>query len=179
VKSLVEGHGGTVAARSEGAGKGSEFEIVLPAARVRASMPRIPVDSLPSQQPGARVLVVDDNDDAAMLLAEVLAAKGFDTRTAADAKEALEIVKSFAPQAAILDIGLPVVDGYELAAQIRALPGGDKMYLLALTGYGQAMARDRAMAAGFDQHLVKPIDAATIRGLLDAALVGSGIPSGG
>jgi CheY-like chemotaxis protein len=179
VKSLVEAHGGTVSARSDGANRGSEFTMALPAARVRASTPQIVVPARDTGRPGARVLVVDDNDDAAQLLAEILGDKGFATRTAGDAKQALDIVLAWQPEAAILDIGLPVVDGYELAEQIRRMPGGDKIYLLALTGYGQAMARDRALAAGFDHHLVKPVDAATIRGLLDAALVGSGIPGAG
>jgi signal transduction histidine kinase/ActR/RegA family two-component response regulator len=180
VKSLVEAHGGTVTARSEGPGQGSEFEIALPAIRVRASTPRIELDTSATRSPGARVLVVDDNEDAALLMADSLARRGYTMRTAGDAKEAMALVHSFAPQAAILDIGLPVVDGYQLARQIRALPGGDKIYMVALTGYGQAMDRERALAAGFDHHLVKPVDAATIRALLDAALATtSGIPAPG
>jgi signal transduction histidine kinase/ActR/RegA family two-component response regulator len=178
VKSLVEAHGGTVTARSEGVNRGSEFEIRLPAVRVRASMPRIETAPVPTEHPGARVLVVDDNEDAAELMAETLARKGFDTRTANDAKQALEVLAAWWPQAAVLDIGLPVIDGYELARQIRQLPGGDKLFMIALTGYGQAMDRERAMAAGFDHHLVKPVEVATIRALLDAALAGSsGIPT--
>lgn len=180
VKSLVEAHGGTVLARSEGAGRGTEIEIELPALRVRASMPRLVTDSGPTDRPGARVLVVDDNEDAAMLLADVLARRGYITETAADAREAMRQMVAFLPQAAILDIGLPVVDGYELARQIRALPNGQGIYLVALTGYGQAMDRERALAAGFDHHLVKPVDVATLRELLDAALAGSsGIPAPG
>ncbi len=180
VKSLVEAHGGSVIARSDGADRGSEFEISLPASRIRASTPRIVIESGESRRPGARVLVVDDNEDAAVLLADSLAQKGFETRTAGDAHQALEVMRSWWPEAAILDIGLPVVDGYELARQIRMLAGGDKLYLVALTGYGQAMDRERAIGAGFDHHLVKPVDVATIRSLLDAALAGSsGIPAPG
>jgi signal transduction histidine kinase/ActR/RegA family two-component response regulator len=180
VKSLVEAHGGTVVARSEGIDRGSEFEITLPALRIRASAPRIEIDHGDTKRPGARVLVVDDNEDAAVLMGETLARKGFDTRTAGDAQQALELLASWWPEAAILDIGLPVVDGYELAQQIRRLPGGNNLYLIALTGYGHAMDRERAMAAGFDHHLVKPVDVATIRALLDAALAGSsGIPTPG
>src|SRR5574338_639236 len=180
VKSLVEAHGGTVSARSDGPGKGSEFSIRLPAARVRASMPRIEVPDAASERSGIRVLVVDDNEDAAMLLADALARKGFDTRTAADATEAMALVESFRPEAAILDIGLPVVDGYQRAREIRARPDGDRLYLIALTGYGQAMDRERALAAGFDHHLVKPADVATIHRLLDAARSRtSGIPAPG
>jgi signal transduction histidine kinase/ActR/RegA family two-component response regulator len=180
VKSLIEAHGGTVTARSEGIDRGSEFEISLPAARVRASTPNIVVDRADTARPGARVLVVDDNEDAASLMGETLARKGFDTRIAGDAKQALEVLADWWPEAAVLDIGLPVVDGYELARQIRAMPGGANLFLIALTGYGQAMDRERAMAAGFDHHLVKPVDVATIRALLDAALTGSsGIPTPG
>jgi CheY-like chemotaxis protein/two-component sensor histidine kinase len=180
VKSLVEAHGGSVVARSEGSGRGSEFEIEVPASRVRASAQRIVHDQGDTARPGARVLVVDDNEDAAALMAETLAKKGYDTRTAADAKHALELADAWSPEAAILDIGLPVVDGYELARELRRRPGGGKLYLIALTGYGQAMDRERAVAAGFDHHLVKPVDVATIRGLLDAALAGSsGIPAPG
>jgi signal transduction histidine kinase len=169
VKSLVEAHGGTVSAHSEGPGKGSEFSIRLPAARVRASTPRIEMPDAASARTGIRVLVVDDNEDAAMLMADALAHKGFDTRTAAEANEALALFDTFHPEVAILDIGLPVIDGYQLARELRARPGGDRLYLIALTGYGQAMDRERALAAGFDHHLVKPVDVATIRRLLDAA----------
>jgi signal transduction histidine kinase/ActR/RegA family two-component response regulator len=180
VKSLVEAHGGTVTARSEGDGRGSEFEISLPATRMRASAPRIEIDHADTVRPGARVLVVDDNEDAAELMGETLARKGYDTRIANDAQRALEVIATWWPEAAVLDIGLPVVDGYELARQIRRLPGGDKLFLIALTGYGQAMDRERAMAAGFNHHLVKPVDVATIRALLDTALAGSsGIPTPG
>ncbi len=169
VKSLVEAHGGTVSAHSEGPGKGSEFSIRLPAARVRASTPRIEMPDVASARTGMRVLVVDDNEDAALLMADALAHKGLDTRTAAEANEALALFDTFHPEVAILDIGLPVIDGYQLARALRARPGGDRLYLIALTGYGQAMDRERALAAGFDHHLVKPVDVATIRRLLDAA----------
>ncbi len=169
VKSLVEAHGGTVSAHSDGPGKGSEFTIRLPAVRVRASTPRVEVPDAARARSGMRVLVVDDNEDAAILMAEALAHKGFDTRTAADANEAMALVETFEPEVAILDIGLPVIDGYQLARALRARPGGDQLYLIALTGYGQAMDRERALAAGFDHHLVKPVDVAAIRRLLDAA----------
>ena len=128
--------------------------------------------------PRARILVVDDNDDAAMLLGETLTRKGYITKTAADATQALDVCRTFSPVAAIIDIGLPVVDGYELARRLRALPSGETMFLIALTGYGQASDRQRALAAGFDRHLVKPVEVATIRTLLDEALArSSGIPA--
>ena len=113
-----------------------------------------------------------------MAHAETLSRKGFITKTAGDAAHALDVCRTFAPVAAIIDIGLPVIDGYELAHRIRALPSGKSMFLIALTGYGQASDRDRALAAGFDRHVVKPVEVATIRALLDEALAGSsGIPA--
>ncbi len=177
VKNLVEAHGGTVVARSAGAGRGSELEVELPAES--AAIAAIPPVPEPEPRPaGVRVLVVDDNEDAAELLAEALARTGYTTRIAHDALDALAAYRELAPAAAILDIGLPVIDGYELARRIRALPGGADVYLIAVTGYGQPSDRERAASAGFDRHLVKPVSLATIRGLLDAALrQSSGIPA--
>jgi CheY-like chemotaxis protein/anti-sigma regulatory factor (Ser/Thr protein kinase) len=174
VKSLVEGHGGSVRVRSDGKNKGSEFEIRMPAGTLRPSPPVPEIGDSPTEVPGARVLVVDDNEDAAILMAETLARRGYATRTAHDAAEALEVCREWAPAAAVLDIGLPVVDGYQLAHQIRQLPGLARVLLIALTGYGQAADRERAIAAGFDRHLVKPVEVKTIRAILDDAL--SGIP---
>jgi CheY-like chemotaxis protein len=111
-------------------------------------------------------------------MAETLARCGFVTRVAHDASEALAVARDFAPAAGILDIGLPVIDGYELARRLRAQPGLERMYLIAVTGYGQAEDRDRAIAAGFDHHLVKPVSGNAIRSLLDTALgASSGIPA--
>ncbi len=175
VKNLVEAHGGTVVARSEGLGRGSELEVALPAATCPIIVAPPPATEL---RGGARILVVDDNEDAAELLAEALDRSGYVTRVANDALHALDAYRDFDPAAAILDIGLPVIDGYELARRIRALPGGCDVHLIAVTGYGQPSDRERAASAGFDRHLVKPVSIATIRGLLDAALQpSSGIPA--
>src|SRR5262249_36057384 len=136
VKNLVEAHGGSVAARSDGPGQGSEFEVVLPAGDKPAAAAGKPADH-PPRANGKRILVVDDNDDAAMLLAEPLERWGYVTGVAHDATEALAAIPELHPTVAILDLGLPVIDGYELARRIRELPGGTQIRLIALTGYGQ------------------------------------------
>src|SRR3569623_2099537 len=162
VKSIVEAHGGRVEVRSAGPGRGSEFELHLPASRGKAEA------LIPMTRPEISVLLVDDNEDAAMLMADSLERAGYTTRVAHDAGEAIAAVRAWRPRAAVLDIGLPVIDGYELARRLRAQPGLDKLFLIALTGYGQAADRERAIAAGFDHHLVKPVTSAAIRAVLDA-----------
>jgi PAS domain S-box-containing protein len=162
VRSLIERHGGTVAARSEGPGKGSEFVVRLPA----TGRTREPADLIPAEQPCAttvppasapRILVVDDNEDGAEMLAEVLAKRGYDTRVAHDAPTALRVAAEFSPDIAFLDIGLPVMDGYELASHLRELPGLASLRLVAITGYGQESDRQKTRVAGFHHHLVKPV----------------------
>jgi signal transduction histidine kinase len=171
VRSLVELHGGQVHAHSEGPGRGSEFIVELPAppgeegeagsARSTASLPR------PAAEPGGcRVLVVDDNRDAAELLAEALSAMGYTTRVAYDGPGALAEAAAFRPEVAILDIGLPVMDGYELARRLREQPGLADLKLVAVTGYGQDTDRALSLEAGFAEHLVKPIDLEQVRALL-------------
>jgi CheY-like chemotaxis protein len=114
------------------------------------------VVSRPGDSP--KILVVDDSVDGAEMLATALSAKGYDTRVAHDAAVALRIVADFRPNVALLDIGLPVMDGYELAARLRELPDLNGMKLIALTGYGQESDRQRSREAGFDHHFVKPVD---------------------
>ena len=118
---------------------------------------------------GARVLIVDDNADAAGLLSEVLTLKGYETRVAHDAPTALQIAAEFHPAIAVLDLGLPVMDGYQLADRLRTVPGLAHLRLVALTGYGQESDRARTRRAGFQTHLVKPVDLE----LIDRALAGS------
>jgi CheY-like chemotaxis protein len=108
------------------------------------------------------VLVVDDNVDAADLLAELLASRGYTTHVAHDGAAALRLAHDLAPDVALLDIGLPAMDGYELARRLRDLPSWRGVKLLALTGYGQNMDRARSREVGFDDHLIKPIDLATL-----------------
>jgi PAS domain S-box-containing protein len=163
VRSLVERHGGSVSALSEGTGRGSEFIVRLP--KARNTRPETTADARPAAT-GAeptcgprtpRILLVDDNEDAAEMLAEALAQRGYPTRVAHDAPTALRLAAEFAPEIAFLDVGLPVMDGYELAAHLRALPGLANLRLIALTGYGQDSDRQRTRQAGFHNHLVKPV----------------------
>jgi len=165
VRSLVDLHGGSVEVRSAGPRQGSTFTVQLPAAsRPEPSAPSQAV-AAPRKSSKRRILVVDDNEDARVLLADVLAELGHDVKSACDGPEALELVRSFTPEIAILDIGLPVMDGYELAARLRQVPDAGGMRLLALSGYGQAADQARSKAAGFDRHLVKPVE---LRRLLNA-----------
>jgi CheY-like chemotaxis protein len=127
-----------------------------------AAMPTVPDAARAS-----RVLVVDDNRDAAIMLAELLVAYGYDARAAHDAASALDLGERFDPDLALLDIGLPLVDGYELARRFLAHPVLRRTRLIALTGYGQEQDRRQADAAGFRGHLVKPVDVDKLRALLD------------
>jgi CheY-like chemotaxis protein len=118
--------------------------------------------------PGLRILLVDDNEDASTSMAELLTLCGHDVRTAGDGAQALEAAAQFAPQLVLSDIGLPGMDGYQLAPALRRLAGSRRMVMAAVTGYGQAMDRERAISAGFDHHLVKPLAAETLLGFIDA-----------
>jgi CheY-like chemotaxis protein len=163
VRSLVLLHGGTVRATSEGEGSGSEFIVELP---------RAAGDVWPARPSGStatasrhvrkadhpqRILVVDDNEDAATLLSEALVSLGYVVRTAANGPAALRMAEEFSPHVALLDIGLPVMDGYELAERLRATDTRSGLRLIAVTGYGQSEDKLRSQAAGFEIHLVKPL----------------------
>ena len=174
VRSLIERHGGSVSARSDGPGKGSEFIIRLPLeGRADAGADALPaLPAAAAAAPGAdavRILVVDDNEDGAEMLAEALIGKGYDTRVAHDAPAALRVAADFLPDVAFLDLGLPVMDGYELAAHLREVPGLAGLRLIAVTGYGQASDRRRTRDAGFHGHLVKPVDIDAIEATLKSA----------
>jgi CheY-like chemotaxis protein len=159
-RSLTKLHGGTIEARSDGPGRGSEFVVRLPALEATAAttVDARPAHAAPPAACGARrVLVVDDNKDAAMMLAEVLASEGFVVRVAIDPLQALEYMESFVADIAVLDIGLPVIDGHELARRLRERYG-PSLRLVALTGYGQQADKEKAREVGFDVHLVKPVD---------------------
>jgi PAS domain S-box-containing protein len=172
VRSVAELHGGRVFARSEGLGKGSEFSVVLPVSSRTSIAPgavsRVPVVS--GSFGGARVLLVDDNQDALQLLAEALQMKGYETVAAEDAASALAVAQKVKPAVALLDIGLPVMNGYELARRLRAMPGLEAIKLAALTGYGQPSDKQRAMEAGFDEHLVKPISIEAVQAVVSRLL---------
>jgi PAS domain S-box-containing protein len=173
VRNLVERHGGSVSAHSEGLGRGSEFIVRLPAvARERASADARDAAAIGASAPGAdsrgpRVLVVDDNEDAAEVLTLALTLKGYDTRVAHDAPTALRIAAEFLPDVAVVDIGLPVMDGYELASRLRDTPGLEGLRLIALTGYGQESDRRRSREAGFHYHLVKPADVDALEAVME------------
>jgi CheY-like chemotaxis protein len=169
VKSLVEMHGGRVEAHSEGPGKGSEFVVRLPALPADSPLPKDGGGTEPAAlapAPGRRVLVVDDNVDVAEMLALVLREEGHEVRTAHDGPAALQAAESFRPEVVLLDIGLPRMDGYEVARRLRGQAGMKKALLVALTGYGQEEDRRRAEKAGFDVHLVKPANPAALQSLL-------------
>jgi PAS domain S-box-containing protein len=167
VRTFVAMHGGSVTASSAGVGEGSEFVVRLPA------LPALPAPAEPAPQAGPparaararRVLVVDDNEDAADMLAEALQAEGHVVQVAHDAAEALSMAFAFGPEIAVLDLGLPVMDGYELAARIRS--DGRALRLIAVTGYGQETDRERSRAAGFERHLVKPIELSELLAALE------------
>ena len=162
VKSLVELHGGSVRARSEGVGRGSTFEVRLARATgaIKPSAPPRPSAArIAAARAAVRVLLVDDNTDAAELFAEYLSSVGYDVRTAHDGPSALEVAAVFRPTVAVLDIGLPVMDGYELATRLRERFGDETPRLIAMTGYGQQEDRENSRRAGFERHLVKPVDA--------------------
>jgi PAS domain S-box-containing protein len=167
VRNLVEMHGGTVSACSAGAGKGSEFVVELPAANAVAAKARTDSShgiARRSYEPrDARVLVVDDNSDAATTLMEALAELGYAVEVAHDGPSALEAAVRFRPDIAFVDIGLPVMDGYEVAQRMRGQgDGSGRIALIAVTGYGLDGDRQRSAAAGFQRHLVKPVDLATL-----------------
>ena len=159
VRSLVALHGGEVEAHSEGTGRGSTFIVRLPALEgVDVAAPGTMRRAVGAVGASRRILLVDDNEDARMLLADILGAVGHQVRAVGDGPTALAQVVELAPEVAILDIGLPVMDGYELAQKIRAALGDAAPRLIALTGYGQQSDRTRSADAGFDLHLVKPVD---------------------
>jgi signal transduction histidine kinase len=157
VKNLVSLHGGTVSARSEGQGRGSEFEVRLPA--TEASVPASPEPPPRTKAAhGRRILVVDDNEDAAYSLGEFLRYAGNTVVVVNDPMAALAAVADLRPEVAILDLGLPVMDGYELAARLRQDAACANCRLIALSGYGQAADKARSNRSGFQRHLVKPVE---------------------
>ena len=173
VKSLVERHGGHVIARSAGMNRGSELEVRLPladpsAAAAAPSREASSVSAVPASR-FTRVLIVDDNEDALELLGEALELRGCAVKRAPDGAAALRLAEAEVFDVALLDIGLPVMDGYELAARLRELPSARGTRLVAITGYGQENDRRRAFAAGFDEHLVKPVNLRAVDAILHEA----------
>ena len=161
VRGIVELHGGKASAASAGPGQGSRFEVRLPLAPVSTAAAPRTAPSAAVAAPGVRVLVADDNRDAADTLCRILALYGYEVRSAYDGASALEVCESFRPQVAVLDIGMPVRNGYEVARELRAKHGA-RLRLIALTGWGGEADVQRAREAGFDHHVTKPADPATL-----------------
>ena len=170
VRSLLEMHGGSVQAFSEGPGRGSEFVVRLPALAESAPASEFALAEQRVERPANRhrVLVVDDNVDSAESIALLLELSGHQVRMAHDGPTALEAAAGFGPQVIVLDIGLPGMDGYEVAKRLRAGGQTRDVMLIALTGYGQIEDRRRSHAAGFDHHMVKPVDTEMLQALIDS-----------
>jgi two-component system CheB/CheR fusion protein len=174
VRNIVELHGGTVTGESRGVGHGSRFMVRIPLAEARAAEPEpaqaapaAPL-SVPSEGTLQRVLLADDNVDALWGMARMLSISGFSVKTADNGIDALRMAENFRPDAAVLDIGMPGLDGHEVARRIRAQPWGRGMLLVAATGWSQPEDKLAALEAGFDEHLVKPVAATDVQRLLRA-----------
>jgi signal transduction histidine kinase len=171
VKSLVISHGGSVHVESAGSGTGSVFIVNLPSLSASADATMIRPDGDVTDavegHAGRRVLVVDDNEDVAEMLASSLELMGHHVRVAHDGRAALDAAAKFHPDVALLDIGLPVMDGYELASRLKDLPDSRDIHLVAVTGYGQPRDRAASEAAGFAEHVVKPVDLERLRAILE------------
>lgn len=170
VRSLIEMHGGSVAAASDGTGRGSRFTLRLPELQLPPVAPAVVAVSPLGTQAGERpqrILVVDDNADAADSLGMVLQVLGAEVQVAHGGQEALDCLRSYTPDVAFVDIGMPDVDGYEVARRVRALAALSQTTLIALTGWGQQEDRRRSAEAGFDRHLVKPVGLDALKAVLD------------
>ncbi len=179
VKSLVKLHHGSVIARSDGPGKGSEFEVELPSADATAeeeadaqiaagSSGNDRTSDPTGENATRRVLIVDDSEDAATLLAEVITALGHSPLVAHEGTTAIDLARQFRPDIALIDIELPVMDGYQLAGHLRREPWARGLHLVAVTGHAESDARQQSRAAGFHDHIAKPLDLATIQRILRA-----------
>jgi two-component system, chemotaxis family, CheB/CheR fusion protein len=162
VRALVEMHGGTVSARSEGDGAGSEFTVRLPLTALSAEAHAQDDCELSAPPPGTTVLVVEDYADSREVLCAMLSGAGLICHGAPDGHSALRLLDEVSPNIVILDVGLPGMDGLEVARRIRSIPRHRGIGLVALTGYGQASDREATSQAGFDHHLVKPVQPAEL-----------------
>jgi CheY-like chemotaxis protein len=155
-RQIVERHGGSIKATSLGLGFGSVFSFCLPLAPTAAEPPSVAASPEADKRP-RRILVVDDSVDAASIMRLLLSSHGFVVHMVHDGPAALEAIGSFAPEIVLLDIGLPGMNGYEVAQRIRAIPAGRQLVLWAITGWGQEQDKRRAREAGFDDHFTKPV----------------------
>jgi DNA-binding response OmpR family regulator/anti-sigma regulatory factor (Ser/Thr protein kinase) len=171
VRRLAEKHGGTVSATSDGLGKGTEFTVRLPRSTDRAGRD-LSAAQAAGPPLGLRVLVVEDNVDTAAAMSQLLSQEGCDTKVVYDGPAALEAADAFRPKVVLLDIGLPGLDGYEVARRLRADSSHDGLRLIAISGYGQAKDQQHSKEAGFDHHVVKPVDFQSLLALLADCPVG-------
>ena len=167
VQQLVTLHGGTIHGHSDGEGKGSLFTVTFQ--RSPDGKPEEATVSQPASLHG-RLLLVEDNQDARSSMAELLRSLGHEVAEAGDGAEAMKACGALVPDIVIMDIGLPDQSGYDLAARFRSNPATSAIPLVALTGYGRGSDKDKALAAGFSAHMVKPVDTATLIALIDALL---------
>jgi CheY-like chemotaxis protein len=165
VKGLVELHGGEVQVDSAGQGQGTTVRVMLPRHVVPVELPRQRTDPQLMEK-ALRVLVVEDHRDAAEMLRDLLEMNGFEVQVALTGPEGVRAAREYHPDVILCDLGLPGMDGYEVAAALRMAPGGARQRLVALTGYGQDEDRRRSREAGFQYHLVKPIDPEELREVL-------------
>jgi CheY-like chemotaxis protein len=171
VRRLVEMHGGSVAATSDGLGEGSEFSVVLPLAQDAGDAPRAAAPTTSAAPSGRlRMLVVDDNGDSAESLAMLLSLAGHETHVAHSGPEALVRAEALKPDAVLLDLGLPGLSGYEVCRRLRAAAWAREIPIVAITGWGQAEDRQRSKDAGFDGHLVKPVVLSDLTAMLEESL---------
>ena len=161
VRKLVQMHGGTIVALSDGVGKGSEFVVRLPLAEKQA-----PAEEAKPRRLRQRILLVDDQEDVAQSMGELLTHHGYEVRIACDGEEALQMAEEFLPDAVLLDINLPGMNGYEVARRLRREPRFEHALLVAITGYGVDGDEESARAAGFDRQLVKPVGSADVQQVL-------------
>jgi CheY-like chemotaxis protein/two-component sensor histidine kinase len=166
VRSFVRAHGGEVRAFSQGPGQGSEFVVRLPLAE-HAERPAA-VQKHNGLSDGESIVLVEDQEDNRMLLSEILSGAGYVVLPAADGKQAIDLIEQKRPPVAVVDLGLPVLSGYDVARDVRTRLQRTDMFLVALTGYGQQQDREAVLEAGFDQHLVKPVDIGTLLDVLRA-----------
>ncbi len=164
VHRIIMLHGGTTEARSEGLGRGAEFTVRLPVLSRRPSTEK--PKTLPAKEPPRRILVVDDNTDSARSMAILQKRRGHETRTAFTGPDAVSAAADFLPEVVLLDIGLPGMDGFEVARQLRAMPSLESTLIVAMSGYGRDEDRAEGKRAGFDEYMVKPVDLDALRGLL-------------
>jgi CheY-like chemotaxis protein len=167
---LVSMHGGTITAHSEGLGRGSEFIVRLPVATPEPAVPTVSLEqpAAPRDEARCRVLVVDDNQDVALPMARWMRQLGHEVRVALDGPAAIQLADEFRPEVVLLDIGMPNMNGYEVARALRSISWGRDLVLVAVTGWGQEDDQRRSAEAGFDRHMTKPVDPLVLESFLDS-----------